>query len=1342
MKSSTRTHVVKTCASVCMLLMGLFTKAQNGVIFYDDCEASNKPVMVGTNGNVSAGWTSRQGSTSNSSIARSNSYARKGNYSYKHTLSNSTNDGWQYMKAELAWNFLPAGSPLGTVGDRTAFSRTPLGLRWMAASTLIPASNNDHNTITSILFNTKPVEDDWPTPTYLGMEAGRYVFIITKLSPSGAATISKTDVGPVVKGQWEDWVMNRDFSSGANGFVRLYKNGKLVAEYIGPNWKVDGKHSVEPYMQMGLYKWAFGNNHNPKPNVDYVEMYMDEVRFGNQNAKLEDFLLDGNTTPPPPTNQLPTVNLGSNRSITLPTSTITLNGTAADADGSISTYRWSQVSGPNTATIANGSSASASFSNLIQGTYSFRLTVTDNNGGTASSTISVSVVAAPLANVPPVAVAGPNRTITLPTNTTTLAGSGTDADGTVTGYRWRQVNGPNTATIANNTAANTSVSGLVEGIYTFRLIVTDNDGSSHSNEMTVTVNAAPVLNVAPVAVAGPNRTITLPTNTANLAGSGTDSDGTVESFRWRQVNGPSTASFTNNTAASTSVTGLLQGTYTFRLTVTDNEGATHSNDMTVTVNPAPVDNIAPVAVSGPNRNITLPTSTTNLSGSGTDADGTITSYRWRQMNGPNTATITNNAAAATSVSGLIQGTYTFRLTVTDNDGATHSDNMNVTVNPAPNQIPTVDAGSNRTITLPVSRATLSGSANDEDGTIASYRWTQVSGPSTASIENAAQASTTVSNLEAGVYIFRLRVTDNDGAAATDEMTVRVNAAAPVNIAPVANAGTNRTITLPNNRVSLNGSGTDSDGTIASYRWTQVSGPSTALLNPVDAAATTVSNLQEGTYVFRLTVTDNNGATDSDETTVVVRPAPIPNVAPIAHAGSNRTITLPTSSLTLNGTGTDEDGTIASYRWTQVSGPSTATIASDNTASTGISSLQEGQYIFRLTVTDDDGARDADDVIITVNPAPLAAQKKAPVSNAGGKKTVNTKATTLDGSDSYDPDGTIVSYSWSQTSGPNTSSIKAAKAATTEVSNLVIGTYTYNLVVTDNDGLKHTSSLTLVVVPAPVAPIARAGAPITISLPTNKVELDGSASTDADGTITSYRWTQTSGPAASQILTPNASKTAVSNLIAGDYRFQLEVTDNSGLKNTATVTVQVKPNQAPVIVTTEIVDVLLPADTVTLDGSQSYDPDGRIRLFQWKMINGPSNAVLKDNNTSITFVSGLVAGIYTFELLIRDNGNITVKKEVMVRVSGTGGKERMAMKLYPNPVSSNGVVTLRLDDNSSGKGAVYFFSISGVMVMRDEINKNTTHFTKTYNLSNFAAGTYVVRIHFEGMPPITRKFQKQ
>lgn len=94
----------------------------------------------------------------------------------------------------------------------------------------------------------------------------------------------------------------------------------------------------------------------------------------------------------------------------------------------------------------------------------------------------------------------------------------------------------------------------------------------------------PPSNAAPVANAGPNQTITLPTSSVTMAGSATDSDGTVVSHGWTKVSGPAGSTITNLNAYNTTITGLVQGTYTFRLTATDNLGAVGSATMTVTVN--------------------------------------------------------------------------------------------------------------------------------------------------------------------------------------------------------------------------------------------------------------------------------------------------------------------------------------------------------------------------------------------------------------------------------------------------------------------------------------------------------------------------------------------------------------------------------------------------------------------------------------------------------------------------------------------------------------------------------------------------------------------------------------
>ena len=241
-----------------------------------------------------------------------------------------------------------------------------------------------------------------------------------------------------------------------------------------------------------------------------------------------------------------------------------------------------------------------------------------------------------------------------------------------------------------------------------------------------------------------------------------------------------------------------------------------------------------------------------------DKDGTIASYLWTKISGPSAFNIANSASAATDVSGLVQGVYTFELKVTDDKGATATSTVQVTVNAATNVAPTANAGADRTITLPTNTISLAGSGADKDGTIASYLWTKISGPSAFNIVNSASAATDVSGLVQGVYTFELKVTDDKGATATSTVQVTVNAA--TNVAPTANAGADKTITLPTNTISLAGSGADKDGTIASYLWTKISGPSAFNIVNSASAATDVSGLVQGVYTFELKVTDDKGAT--------------------------------------------------------------------------------------------------------------------------------------------------------------------------------------------------------------------------------------------------------------------------------------------------------------------------------------------------------------------------------------------------------------------------------------------------------------------------------------------------
>src|SRR5207302_1288250 len=155
----------------------------------------------------------------------------------------------------------------------------------------------------------------------------------------------------------------------------------------------------------------------------------------------------------------------------------------------------------------------------------------------------------------------------------------------------------------------------------------------------------------------------------------------------------------------------------------------------------------------------LPVNIAPLKGSGTDADGSIASYNWKKIIGPTSGTIVNPSFAVTSATGLTQGVYKYELTVTDNNGVSTKDTMQV----IENQLPIAKAGTEIIITLPANSATLNGIGTDIDGTIASYQWIKISGPATGAISNGILAQASANTLVQGIYQFELTVTDNIGA---------------------------------------------------------------------------------------------------------------------------------------------------------------------------------------------------------------------------------------------------------------------------------------------------------------------------------------------------------------------------------------------------------------------------------------------------------------------------------------------------------------------------------------------------------------------------------------------------
>jgi Polysaccharide lyase/K319L-like, PKD domain/Secretion system C-terminal sorting domain len=275
---------------------------------------------------------------------------------------------------------------------------------------------------------------------------------------------------------------------------------------------------------------------------------------------------------------------------------------------------------------------------------------------------------------------------------------------------------------------------------------------------------------------------------------------------------------------------------------------------------------------------------------------------------------------------------------------------------------------------------------------------------------------------------------------------------PTSQSPIVNAGNDTTIVLPDSIV-LNGTAMDPNGTITNYQWKLKSGAPGVNIQSPDSVSTIVSFRQTGNYLFLLTATDDSGVSGEDSILIKVeQKSTNQNQSPIANAGQDTTVTLPVSSVLLNGGASyDPDGTIVNYNWAELSGPAQYTIDGSGSIFASVSGLTAGTYVFSLTVTDNSGATATSTVTITVLPAPAAGQP--PVANPGSNVTITlpVDSTYLNATQSYAPGGSIVQYNWTEVSGPADYTISNPDSSVVLVNNLLPGTYNFQLTVTSNTG---------------------------------------------------------------------------------------------------------------------------------------------------------------------------------------------------------------------------------------------------------------------------------------------------
>jgi uncharacterized protein YkwD len=303
------------------------------------------------------------------------------------------------------------------------------------------------------------------------------------------------------------------------------------------------------------------------------------------------------------------------------------------------------------------------------------------------------------------------------------------------------------------------------------------------------------------------------------------------------------------------------------------------------------ENEAPRANAGRSFDVE-PGATVLLEGSGLDPDGSIVNYAWKQVTGTEVDLYGADLPTAEFTAPEAPEALRFRLTVTDDEGASDQDDVIVNVvesspepepepepKPEPENVsPTADAGANRTV-KPGDLVSVSGNASDSDGTVLEWYWEIVSGAQVG-LNNANTDRVTFTAPEAEGYVeLLLTVTDDDGATGSDSVTITFqNPAPPPNRDPSANAGPNQTVGT-GTTVTVTGGGIDPDGSIILWEWEQISGTSVNLSGANSYEVQFTAPETAGQIRLRLTVTDNDGATDSDDVIITVEAAPGPDPEP-------------------------------------------------------------------------------------------------------------------------------------------------------------------------------------------------------------------------------------------------------------------------------------------------------------------------------------------------------------------------------------------------------------------------------------------------------------------------------
>lgn len=840
------------------------------------------------------------------------------------------------------------------------------------------------------------------------------------------------------------------------------------------------------------------------------------------------------------------------------------------------------------------------------GEYELRLEVSDESGGTTVRTATITV-----RNVAPLIDMGPPLSVARHEEVTLTALVRDPGVHDTHAYAWSFGDGGTSTEVSPKHAWSAS------GVFTVSLTVTDDGGASATGTLPVTVrNELPVASSVVVKPDSP-----MPSHDLTVTWTYSDPENDPEQgtvVEWF-ASGVRMASLRNATTVPASRT--LRGQVWYA-EVTPHDGLSagetvRSNSVTIGNTPPQATNVR-LEPAPPRRGDAL-----TLRYDFVDADGDVegtSSIRWRRNEAPVDA-----LDDARSVPGPLRRGEVWRASVIPHDGqryGTQVDALPVEVAntpPAVAPLPPLAVASTGSVT----QVGWNIEASDADDDPLQYRCTsegRVLGTN---------ASVNVS-LPDGAYLITCTVTDGiDPVVQEFQLVIGDHG-------PVVHAGPD--LEVDPGRISLVATAKDPAGRPLTFEWRVVSTVHPVELSSHRSAETSFFARVEGAYELEVTVS-NGERTASDTVVVTVR-----NLPPTADAGPSPRTGTEGVELALDGNGsTDPNGDLLSFQWRRVSGPPVEFLEPVASSDMRVVPHGPGELVLRLTVTD---GHHEDSTEVSIRVAPAGSGATPPVAVAGNDVVALIGETVvLDGRGSFDVDGDVLVYQWSQVSGPS-AQLADADAAVARFTAHQPGLLEFRLRV--SDGLYDATDNVLVRVldsGSNRRPIARLASELVEVRIGDEVELDGSASSDPNGDSLTFQWRHVSGP---WVNLTDAQRPVARLVAVTEGTSVVELRVNDGMIDSHPVFAEIVasvtgPDEQPVAAV-EAPSIAFVGERVVLDGTASHDPGGRELTFDWVVVKGSVDLETPGGPTP-TFVPQR-NGAYAFRLVVsngvRDSAPVDVE----------------------------------------------------------------------------------------------------